>query len=298
LKPIGLYLYKNKLINTTEKTDYILSCRNHIHIGNFNIIKYLVDHGVGVNKEDKDGFTPLISAGITGNEAVVKYLIDHGADVNKKGVLKKQKFNEKFCFYDNTLVSPLIIACHCQRGNENIVKCLIEHGANVNEISKNDMTSLTLVCKYNYNNKYANIIKYLIDHGANVNHEEKNNHLTPLILLLKNNGEEQIIKNLIDHGSNLNEKTRYRMSPLCFACEKENETAVKYLIDYGCDVNYGHYFTPLASSCKNNNLNIVKCLIEHGANINKIIYKFDDNGVEVEWDCPLTIAAIMVILLL
>lgn len=62
IEAIGLYLLKNKLINTAKKTDwnyynylpYILSCRNHIDIGNFNIIKYLVDHGVDVNKEDKE----------------------------------------------------------------------------------------------------------------------------------------------------------------------------------------------------------------------------------------------------
>ena len=42
------------------------------------IIKYLVEHGTDINKEDNDGFTPLYNACEEGHEDVVKYLVEHG----------------------------------------------------------------------------------------------------------------------------------------------------------------------------------------------------------------------------
>ena len=47
-------------------------------------VKYLVEHGADVNKENRNGETPLFSACIKGNEAIVKYLMEHGADIHKE----------------------------------------------------------------------------------------------------------------------------------------------------------------------------------------------------------------------
>ena len=46
--------------------------------GHMIIIKYLVEHGTDINKEDNDGFTPLYNACEEGHEDVVKYLVEHG----------------------------------------------------------------------------------------------------------------------------------------------------------------------------------------------------------------------------
>ena len=61
---------------------YLFNECNKLDI-NLHIIQYLVKHGVDINKEDRNGKTPLFYASKNGNEAVVKYLIEHGADMNK-----------------------------------------------------------------------------------------------------------------------------------------------------------------------------------------------------------------------
>ena len=48
---------------------------------NETIVKYLVEHGVNINKANEDGETPLFSAARNG--AIIKYLVEHGVDINK-----------------------------------------------------------------------------------------------------------------------------------------------------------------------------------------------------------------------
>eukprot|EP00833_Pecoramyces_ruminatium_P002196 jgi/Orpsp1_1/1176228/evm.model.c7180000056874.1 len=49
--------------------------------GNENMVKYLIEHGADINKENHRWETPLFRACSTGNENLVKYLIEHGADI-------------------------------------------------------------------------------------------------------------------------------------------------------------------------------------------------------------------------
>jgi len=55
--------------------------------GNETIVKYLVQKGVDVNKENGRGETPLFLACEKGNEQIVKYLVEHGANINKENVI-------------------------------------------------------------------------------------------------------------------------------------------------------------------------------------------------------------------
>jgi len=111
------------------------ACRN----GNENIVKYLVDHGAYINKQNEYGETSLHYACRNGNENIVKYLVEHGADINKQN-----SFHE----------TPLHIAC--MSGSENIVEYLIEKGVEVDK--------MIVIRKGKYWND--NINKILIKHGA------------------------------------------------------------------------------------------------------------------------------------
>ncbi|OUM57241.1 hypothetical protein PIROE2DRAFT_33019, partial [Piromyces sp. E2] len=48
------------------------------------IVKYIIDHGADINKENNDGETPLHFACTNGNENTVKYLVGHGANIDKE----------------------------------------------------------------------------------------------------------------------------------------------------------------------------------------------------------------------
>ncbi|ORX85834.1 ankyrin, partial [Anaeromyces robustus] len=52
--------------------------------GNEDLVKYLIEHGADINKENRGGETPLFLACRSGNKNLVKYLIDLGADINKE----------------------------------------------------------------------------------------------------------------------------------------------------------------------------------------------------------------------
>jgi len=51
---------------------------------NKNLINYLVEHELDINKENQNGKTSLLNACRSGNEDLVQYLVDHRADINKE----------------------------------------------------------------------------------------------------------------------------------------------------------------------------------------------------------------------
>ncbi|OUM70304.1 hypothetical protein PIROE2DRAFT_37470, partial [Piromyces sp. E2] len=83
---------------------------------------------------------------------------------------------------------------------------------------------------------------------------------------------ETIVKYLIEHGADVNIKN-LGSDVLRNACCKENETIIEILIENGVDVNqsdHGRYCdTPLIIACRNGKENIVKYLVDHGADVNK-----------------------------
>jgi len=95
------------------------------------IVKYLVEQGTYINKENEDGETPLFEACINGNTEIVKYLVENGADINK---------------IDRFGRTPLFEAC--KNCNEETIKFLIEHKENnVNE------TTLFYECENGFEGK-------------------------------------------------------------------------------------------------------------------------------------------------
>ena len=69
-------------------------------------------HRADINKESKNGETPLFYACSNGNETLVKYLVELGADINKKNIFG---------------YTPLYFACSSR--NDTLAKYLVELGA-------------------------------------------------------------------------------------------------------------------------------------------------------------------------
>ncbi|KAG4097319.1 ankyrin repeat-containing domain protein [Neocallimastix lanati (nom. inval.)] len=86
---------------------------------NKELVKYLVEKGVDINKEAKwKGETLLFHVCYCGNKDLVEYLIEHGADINKE-----DKYGR----------TPLFDAC--QSGNKDLVEYIVvEHRADINFI--------------------------------------------------------------------------------------------------------------------------------------------------------------------
>ncbi|OUM58750.1 hypothetical protein PIROE2DRAFT_22739, partial [Piromyces sp. E2] len=67
-------------------TSLFHSCLNE----NIKVVKYLVEHGADINKENYERETPLFYACKSGNEAVIKYLVERGADINKENKYERE----------------------------------------------------------------------------------------------------------------------------------------------------------------------------------------------------------------
>jgi len=105
----------NKInLNAEDKNSKQTFLNFSISLRNEDIVNFLIKNGADVNKEDKNGKTPLMLACGKGYENIVKILIENGANVNKEN-----KNGE----------TPLLLAN--KSGNETIAKILIENGANV-----------------------------------------------------------------------------------------------------------------------------------------------------------------------
>jgi ankyrin repeat protein len=66
-------------------------------------MEYLVEHGADINKEDKDGRSPLFIACKIPNGSMVKYLVEHGANVNGIDLYESESESksESESVYDN-----------------------------------------------------------------------------------------------------------------------------------------------------------------------------------------------------
>jgi len=111
---ISKYKHKNyKYFNYFGPNEYLFnSCDN----GNENSIRYFVERGADINKENINGLTPYHFSCENENENIVRYLVKHGADINKE--------NE----YGFT---PIHYAC--RNGNKNLFRYLVEYGVDINK---------------------------------------------------------------------------------------------------------------------------------------------------------------------
>ncbi|POM69640.1 Serine/threonine protein Kinase [Phytophthora palmivora] len=110
-----------------------------------DVVRYLVDRGVDIDKPDSNGNTPLLLAARWGKLDVVQYLVEQGVDKEIQNKLGH---------------TPLIWAA--TSGNLDEVRCLVEHGVEKDKRDYNGKTALIWAAA----NGKPNVVKYLVDHGA------------------------------------------------------------------------------------------------------------------------------------
>lgn len=87
LKRVKLALKKGADIEAKE--DKWTSLMWASFYGNLSVIKFLIGRGSDLNKQDKEGQTPLMLALINEHTEAIKLLIDSGADINIKNKEEK-----------------------------------------------------------------------------------------------------------------------------------------------------------------------------------------------------------------
>ena len=177
---------KYKIILVYEKENNFYNKNNYIIDNeNKNLLKYLVEHEVDINKVVyKNDKIPLFDACQSGNKDLVKYLVEHGADINKE---------------NEDIETPLFKAIESK--NKGLVKYLVEHGADVNKENKYGKGPLFKAIESG--NK--NLVEYLVEeHKVDINKENWNGE-TPLLKAIEN-GEKDLIEYLVDNGADINKR--------------------------------------------------------------------------------------------
>ncbi|XP_057319438.1 putative ankyrin repeat protein RF_0381 [Microplitis mediator] len=242
-----------KLLINAPSIDVNLSIDSHepllheaIRQNNYEIIKYLIEHGVNINTGYKYD-TPLNIAIINGNKEVVKLLIENKAAV--KDSL-------------DSLNSPLHIAI--VKNDFEILEMLINIDTTKVNKSYGQSPLLTAIHANNFE-----LTRYLIKLGADVN--TWYGDLKPLnIAVIFNN--KNITKLLIENKADVNSINMAGKTALGFAVGQESFELVKILLDSGADINLSsdEDYSPLQHAIMNGNYRIAEYLINRGANINDL----------------------------
>ncbi len=138
---------RSKYTNTTTKADIVNndfitenSLHDAVRADDLKLIKFLINEGVQIDKQDKYGYTPLHLAVRLHNYEITTYLIEQNANLNTR---------------DNYKDTPLLDST--RNDDTNISEVLICNGAYRNVVDSHDMSTLNNSAK----NKNMYILKML-----------------------------------------------------------------------------------------------------------------------------------------
>jgi len=192
-----------------------MSLFNAIRNRNVNATRKLLNNGVNVNQENKEGNTPLYRAVAFDHMEVVKLLLSKGADVNKA-----KKDGD----------TPLTIASY--EGHTEIVKLLLAKGADINKVDKDGETALYVASEGNH----FDIVEMLRKAGANVNKAD-NRGRTPLYVASREGNVSSVRELLKSKNVQVDKVDKDGWTPLMIASQFGAPLCARALLKAGANVN-------------------------------------------------------------
>lgn len=215
-------------------------------LGNFIVLKMLVDCGIDVNLKDKSGATALHMAAQYGHFGILERLIKAGADVN----VVDTKFHG----------TPLLAAA--MYGHTCIVQALLEAGASRELCVPGGRSALHVAAQNGHNG----VIIALLERGFHPDIRADNGD-TPAICAAEN-GNLREIQTLQAQNADIFTPNYDGRTPLHAAALGGHINLVEFLLQAGADKNAklkGRNYSPLALAAQNGHDDIVKLLLGEGA---------------------------------
>lgn len=202
----------NKAVKANQ--ELILAVKSN----DFKKVQALINDKANVNKEDSEGYTPLMYAAIYGYKDIVKLLLYAKADPNLKtkrghttltalfdaiyqshGRLLQEKVHEEIVnllleanadpnISDSSKNTPLLLAIELP--NVDMVESFLKYGANPSMPNSKGQTPLMLAAKYNK----PYITRLLLENGAYIYINDKDNDGDTALMIAQKAGYEKIVE--------------------------------------------------------------------------------------------------------
>lgn len=178
-------------------------------------VRWLIDHGAGLEGRDALGRTPLINAVDRGYDGSLSLLLDSGADLEAKDSSGQ------------TALAAAVLA-----GNMKTLGILIERGARLEDADTCGRTALLLAAK----NGHTDAVALLLRNGADVNATDDDG-MTPL-MFAASEGRTEAVRLLLESGADMYALPHDRLeknSAMELAAENGHFEAMSEFLKVGTD---------------------------------------------------------------
>jgi len=320
--------------NKKSETPLMIACQYSSR--QLEFIKSLLEWGADPNIPDSEGKTPLWWVCHHRDIELARLLLENGAHISLEHINQGLDFTffkspllwvcSGGVYKENTSVSKLLLehlllqdkveikkgadGKYTQETLYHMVRLLIQLGDNINVSAKCGGTPLWQACQ----NSFTQIVELLLDNEAQITRDDIYGLLISYVFEYCRNG---IVKLFLERGiqpiDGFFELCKHRVSPLWWACQKNDIELVEWLLKRGAakciniscrESSCENYTTPFELAIRNNNTNIVRLLLKTGVYIpvNKKVAKYDywdeDKVAPLSWACKHGYAEVVKLLLM
>ena len=232
--------------DSTEDTSLNIACQR----GDMEMIRLLLKYGADMNRYNRDGESPFITAYLQHNNEAIDLFLESGMDLNCNESRWRYQENGQYIPIRDKW-TPLMYAC--SNNDVEMIKRLLAYGADVNVMSQSEpgasyvVTTAVLASIGN-----EEILQVLLDHGADVDLTDRRGN-TALVSLLTEREEDYV-----DDDEGFNPADTEPMSP-------EILKGVRALLDRGLDIMH-----------KNNMGKTALDYVEEGSEIKALLIEYRD----------------------
>jgi ankyrin repeat protein/flavodoxin len=266
------YLIEVQGVNLKTKNEFLIMATRY---SRKDIVAFLLEKGIDVNQQNKDGYSALIVA-ITGygrgllelQLEIVKILKNQSVTSLSDLELRKdivqillQNENIQINHQDKDGKTALIVAS--KLGRKDIVDNLLQHKDI--QINKQDDSRRTALIEASQNG-HAKVVEMLLQHeNIDVTHQDKN--ASTALILASHQGHKEIVQMLLqEEKTDINQQDRYDSTALIVASKQGHKEIVQMLLQHkNIEVNEPdeNGYTALMWASGNGHKEIEEMLLQH-----------------------------------